>query len=459
MINAVHDSLSNGSYESMWDGILDKIRIQMGPAVFNTWFANLDLKEIKGDTITITAPSRFIREWVLTNYYNQLKDHLLAEDPTIKRIDVRVRNPQEETQINNKSFGIQQHISPPISNITYALDSRFTLNNFVVGESNKLAYAAAQAVALEGIHNPLVKGVLYIKGPVGMGKTHLLHAIAQELSIKCNDQRVLYMSAEKFMHEYIGSVKCNQIYSFRENLREIDVLLFDDLQFICGKSGTQQEFANTLSAIMEGGKLVIASSDRSPYELELDQRTTSRLTGGLVIDIKKPDIELRTDILRSKAFKISMDVPQEVINFIAKSVTSSIRELEAALNKVVTSARLMNHSIDMELTRETLKDCLLAHETGTTIERIIDIVANYYGITNAELISKGRAPKIAYPRQVATFLAKQLTDKSLQEIGMKMGKRDHATVIYSIKKLEQMLEIDSAIAAEINKLTELLRSN
>lgn len=454
-MTATHINLNNQQQQDVWTAILDKIRNHMGLAVFNTWFANLSFKEIKDDTITITAPSRFIREWILTNYYSKLKEFASAETPCIKRIDLRVktiRSPHKEAAINEQA---QIEIQPTL---TYSLDRRFIFENFVVGESNRFAYAAARAVAEEGIDNNLIKGVLYIHGSVGMGKTHLLQSIAQHLNLHKAEQKVMYISAEKFMHQYIKAVKTNDTYSFKESLRELDILLFDDIQFICGKSGTQQEFANTLNAMMESGKIVVTASDRSPYDLGLDQRTTSRLTGGLVTEIKKPNLELYSEILKFKATQFGVDVPVEVLSFIAKTISSSIRESEAALNKIIASASLLHHPIDLSLTKEVLKDCVLAHEASIPIERIIEVVSNYYGITQAELLSKTRTPKVVYPRQMAAFLAKQVTDKSLQEIGYKMGKRDHATIIYSVKKLEERMAKNSTTMMEANKLIDLLSS-
>lgn len=449
MGSTTQNFIRNG--EEIWASVMEKIRNDMGVSIFNTWFVNLRFKELKEDTITITAPSRFIREWVLINYYGKLKEYMLAENIDIRRIDLRVG-----TSANINNIGLQNEQESESQVITHSLDSRFTFDNFIIGEGNKMACAAAHAVAQQGSDNLVVRGVLYINGPVGMGKTHLLQAVAQYMSTNRRDQKVMYISAEKFMHKYIRAIKANDTYRFKEALRELDVLLFDDIQFICGKSGTQQEFANTLNALMEAGKIIIAASDRSPYDLQLDQRTTSRLAGGLVVEIKKPTAALRRDILRSKADQIKMAVKPEVLDFVANNVTSSIRELEAALNKIVTSARLLNHKIDLDLTKEVLKDCLIANEATISVERIIDVVANYYGVSQADLLSKNRAPKVSYPRQVVAFLAKKLTEKSLQDIGYKLGKRDHATVIYSVKKLEDKIAADSAVSTEMSKLIDLL---
>jgi chromosomal replication initiator protein len=443
--------------EEVWVAVVEKIRCDMGASVFNTWFANLRFKELNGDIITISAPSRFIREWVLTNYYMKLKDYVLAEDDRIKRFDLRVNAKHCSLQVNDEAEIVSEELPCP-QFISYSLDARFTFDNFIVGDCNKLARAAALAVAKQGSNNDIAKGVLYIKGPVGMGKTHLLQAVAQYIELNRKDQKVMYISAEKFMHQYVRAIKANETYRFKEALRELDVLLFDDIQFICGKSGTQQEFANTLNAMMESGKMIIIASDRSPYDLQLDQRTASRLTGGLCVEIKRPTVSLRNDILRSKAEQIKMAIAPEVMDFVAKNVSASIRELEAALNKIVASARLLNHDINLELTREVLQDCLVANENSISVEKIIEVVANYYGLQQSEILSKSRAPKVSYPRQVIAFLAKRMTEKSLQDIGYKLGKRDHATVIYSVKKLEDLISSDSSVSCEVTKLMDLLQA-
>lgn len=443
--------------EDIWTAVLDKIKEHMGIAVFNTWFNNLSFKEINGDTITISAPSRFIREWVLTNYYNKLKELAAAEDPSIKRIDLKVVSQKAVYKAQNITSTTSEASVDQYSDVFLSMfDKRFVFENFVVDDSNKFAYAATKAIADDGLNNPIVRSVLYITAPVGMGKTHLLQSIAQQMSLRSDGNKFAYMSAEKFMHQYIKAVKANELYQFKESLRALDVLLFDDIQFICGKAGTQQEFANTLNAMIEAGKIVVASSDRSPYELDLDARTTSRLTGGLVVEIKKPSVELRKKILISKVQKLNISVPDDVVDFIAHSVSSSVRELEAALNKVVASSSLIGHSIDIGFTKEVLKECLLAHEASVSVDKIVDVVANFYNVSKSEIVSKSRSGKVVYPRQMVSFLAKQLTDKSLKEIGNLIGKRDHATVIYSIKKLEDRISIDSVAAMEVSKLKALL---
>lgn len=443
--------------EDIWTAVLDKIKEHMGVAVFNTWFNNLSFKEINGDTITISAPSRFIREWVLTNYYNKLKELASAEDPSIKRIDLKVVSQKVSYKPQSVSFSSSDSSVDSYSDAFSSMfDKRFTFENFVVDDTNKFAYAATKAIAEYGLSNTIVRSVLYITAPVGMGKTHLLQSIAQQMSLNSDQAKFAYMSAEKFMHQYIKAVKANELYQFKESLRALDVLLFDDIQFICGKAGTQQEFANTLNAMIEAGKIVVASSDRSPYDLDLDARTTSRLTGGLVVEIKKPSIDLRKKILASKIEKINAAIPDDVVDFIANSVSSSIRELEAALNKVVASSSLIGHSIDITFTKEVLKECLLAHETSISIDKIVEVVSDFYNISKADIISKSRSGKVVYPRQMVSFLAKQLTDKSLKEIGNLIGKRDHATVIYSIKKLEDRIAVDSVAAMEVSKLKSLL---
>jgi chromosomal replication initiator protein len=453
------------SVDDFWSTVLFNLKEEFGVNTFNSWFAPLSFLEIQDNILRITAPTQFIRECVINNYLHKIKQIAAQIDPRIKVIDLRVKAnsatiatptvAQEKKVYTNdndtSSIKVEAYES---SNLTSSLDSRYTFDNFIVGPSNKLALSAAQAVAegrKNGIHN-----VIVIYGTVGLGKTHLLQAVADYINATQPNRSAAYLSAEKFMHQYILSLKNNSSLGFREHLRSLDVLLIDDLQFICGKSSTQQEFANTFNALVESGKTVVISCDRTPYQLELDMRTKSRLAGGLVTEIKAADLALRYEILKNKAQNLNLDLTKDVLEFVSQSVTSSVRELEGALNNLAHHAFNSGIELNLRNTKEILKDCILAHEVVVSIPTIIDTVAKYYEVTTKEILSKSREPRFVLPRQVAAYISKQLTDKSLKDIGHALGKRDHATVIYSIKKLEERLSVDTSINEDIAKIQDSL---
>ncbi|MBA8667498.1 chromosomal replication initiator protein DnaA [Holosporaceae bacterium 'Namur'] len=446
-------------HEELWVSVLENLKDEYGLATFNSWFTHLSFQEIKDGTLKITAPSKFIRECVINNYFRKIKQLVSELDPNIKIIDLRVKQnrpslvtKEKKPSLNDNSvIRVEEYES---STLASNLDRKLTFDNFVVGNSNKLAFMASKAVAEGKSNNPT--NVLYIHGAVGMGKTHLLQAIAEYIGNNQPNRNVAYLSAEKFMHQYILSLKNNSSLGFREHLRSLDILLIDDIQFICGKSSTQQEFANTFNALVESGRMVVISCDRSPYQLELDGRTKSRLAGGLSVEIKPADFALRYEILKTKANMLNLNLSKDILEFIAQSVTSSIRELEGALNNLSLYVNNFGMELNLRNTKEILKDCILAHEVSVTVDKIIEVVANFYGVTAKEIFSKSRESKYVLPRQVSAFISKQLTDKSLKDIGQALGKRDHATVIYSIKKLEERMANDKSVNEDITKIIDMI---
>ncbi len=435
----------------LWRRVLNRMREEHGEASFASWFQHMLFVERRGDTLCVVVPSRFIREWIITNYYSKIKQVLLHEDSSIRIFDIRVQAKTGDAASN--AADAPAHNDNELSTqLSHILDTRFTFESFVTSPSNMLAYVAAQGVAA-GQHISAASNSLYIHGAVGMGKTHLMQAISHYVATRCPDRRVLYLSAERFMHQYIVAVKHSKVVVFRDSLRSLDILLVDDIQFLCGKAATQQEFANTLNAFIEAGKTVVIAADRSPYGLDIDNRTKSRLCGGMVVDIKAPDLEMRLRIVQSKANVMKRNIPYDVLEFVATNVTASVRELEASLHKLVAFAEIAQQAISIDLAKNVLKDCLNAHEVMSSIDRIIETVVDFYGITRVELTSKSRTARFVRPRQVAALLCKKMTSRSLHEIGVHLGKRDHATVIYSIKSLEQKMMTDSSIAEEIDKIS------
>ncbi|MCH7555285.1 MAG: chromosomal replication initiator protein DnaA, partial [Proteobacteria bacterium] len=338
-----------------------------------------------------------------------------------------------------------------------SLDPRFSFDNFVVGKSNEFAHAAARrlADATKVQFNPL-----YIYGGVGLGKTHLMHAIAWQIRKTDPSRRVIYLSAEKFMYQFIRALRFQNTMAFKELFRSVDVLMIDDVQFIGGKNSTQEEFFHTFNALIDRNRQVVITGDRSPSDLDgMEERLRSRLGWGLVADIHPTDYELRLGILQSKAEKIDdVDVPLRVLEFLAHKITSSVRELEGALNRVVAHATLIGREVTLEATQEILQDVLRAHDRRITIEEIQKRVAAHFNIRLGDMHSARRARNVARPRQVAMYLAKQLTSRSLPEIGRKFGGRDHTTVMHGVKRVEQLRETDAAFAEDIDLLRRMIES-
>ncbi|MDR1597328.1 MAG: chromosomal replication initiator protein DnaA [Holosporales bacterium] len=335
------------------------------------------------------------------------------------------------------------------------LDLRFTFENFVVGKPNEFAYAAATRVAeSESVQfNPL-----FLYGGVGLGKTHLMHAIAWNISTKSPSRRVVYMSAEKFMYQFIRAIRYHDTMAFKEQFRSVDVLMIDDFQFIGGKETTQEEFFHTFNTLVDNNRQIIISADKSPSDLEnIGERLKSRLAWGLVADIHPTTYELRLGILQSKAEMLNLSAPKEVFDFLATKITSNVRELEGALNRIMAHSFLVGRDVTLESTQEVLKDILRSNERYITIEDIQRRVSEFFSIKTADLLSSRRVRSLVRPRQVAMYLSKELTAKSLPEIGRKFGGKDHATVIYAMKKVLELCESDAEFAHDLDTLrTSLL---
>jgi chromosomal replication initiator protein len=334
------------------------------------------------------------------------------------------------------------------------LDPRFTFDNFVVGKPNELAHAAARRVAdaTSVTFNPL-----FLYGGVGLGKTHLMHAIAWQIRRKDPNRRVLYLSAEKFMYQFIRALRFKDTMAFKEQFRSVDVLMIDDVQFISGKDSTQEEFFHTFNALVDQNRQVVISADKSPSDLEgMEERLRSRLGWGLVADIHPTTYELRLGILQAKAEAMNAAIPAKVLEFLAHKITSNVRELEGALNRIVAHAELVGRSITLESTQEVLHDLLRANDRRITIDEIQKRVAEHFNIRLSDMHSARRARAVARPRQVAMYLAKQLTARSLPEIGRKFGGRDHTTVMHAVRKIEELKTTDPTFAEDIELLRRML---
>ncbi len=340
--------------------------------------------------------------------------------------------------------------------ISAPLDPRFTFDNFVVGKPNELAYAAARRVAEAPIapFNPL-----FLYGGVGLGKTHLMHAIGLHIKKQSPERRIIYLSAEKFMYQFVRALRTKDTMAFKEEFRSVDVLMIDDVQFIGGREATQEEFFHTFNALVDQNRQVIISADKSPSDLEgVEERMRSRLGWGLVADIHPTTYELRLGILQAKAEQSSTDIPVKVLEFLAHKITSNVRELEGALNRIMAHATLVGRPITLETTQEVLHDLLRANDRRVTIEEIQKRVSAHFNVRIADMHSARRARAVARPRQVAMYLSKQLTSRSLPEIGRKFGGRDHTTVMHAVRKVEELKATDSSFAEDVELLRRMLEA-
>ena len=457
-----------------WDQVRDTLRVKIGEDTFNSWIRPLNVMERDGATLVIGSPSRFMRDWVLARYADALLELWQGHDPSIAAIDIRVRSRGAAPRVGGNA-GASAPQPQPIPdeaksamdaadgelerNLGAPLDPRLTFDNFVVGKSNELAHAAARRVAeQESVQfNPL-----FLYGGVGLGKTHLMHAIAHEIRSRDPGRKVLYLSAEKFMYQFIRALRYKDTMAFKQQFRSVDVLMVDDVQFISGKDTTQEEFFHTFNALIDHNRQVIISADRSPSDLDgVEERIRSRLGWGLVADIHPTDYELRLGILQSKAESQrgqspDLEIPDRVLEFLAHRITSNVRELEGALTRVVAFASLVGRPITLEMVQDVLQDLLRANDRRVTIEEIQRKVSEYYNVRMADMLSARRARNIARPRQVAMYLSKQLTARSLPEIGRKFGGRDHTTVMHAVRKIEELQGGDPQMADDIELLRRML---
>ncbi|GAB4162754.1 MAG: chromosomal replication initiator protein DnaA [Rickettsiaceae bacterium] len=450
-------------YDALWKSVSRDLVRHYGEDLYNNWFSKISFCELQGDgMVLLSAPSNFVRDWIKSNYFDIISKFWWNHDSTIKSLDIITR----ETAKSNVELVQPSSLVAVEANYTLdnkeeniaSLDPRFTFDNFVVGPPNELAYAASLAVA-EAEEAVTKSNPLFLYGGVGLGKTHLMHAIAWHTNKKNPNRKVLYMSAEKFMYRFIKALRDKDVMSFKEEFRSVDVLMIDDIQFICGKESTQEEFFHTFNAIIDNNKQMVISCDRSPTDLDnVEDRIKSRLGWGLVADVHSTTYELRVGILESKLEKMDVKVSKNVIDFLASKITSNVRELEGALNKVIAHSTLVGREITVENTQDILRDLLRSNERTVTIEDIQKKVANRYNIKISDMSSARRLRSIARPRQIAMYLSKTMTSRSFADIGAKFGKKDHTTVMHAIKKIEEIMKTDVDFREEITLLTRILQS-
>jgi len=446
-----------------WERVQDRFEHEFGEKAFQTWMKPMRFSGMDAGTVELSAPTNFIRDWIQRHYARRLKEFFNEGDGSIRDLKIRIARPSDKNEDTPATPRASAPERPSYSGTAdvasergSALEPRYTFDSFVVGKSNELAFAAAQRVAEAGEvpFNPL-----FLHGGVGLGKTHLMHAIAWETKRRNPNKKVLYMSAEKFMFQFISALRYKDTMAFKQQFRNVDLLMIDDVQFIANKNSTQEEFFHTFNALVDNRRQVVISADRSPTDLEgIEERIVSRLGWGLVADIHPTDYELRLGILQSRAeVAASVDVPADVLAFLARRITSNVRELEGAFNRVLAYATLVGRPITMDMTRDVLQDLIRANDRKVTIDEIQRTVATYFNIRMSELLSARRARAIARPRQVAMYLAKQLTSRSLPEIGRKFN-RDHSTVIHAVEKIEDLRREDSQIDEDITRLSRQLES-
>jgi chromosomal replication initiator protein len=467
---------------AQWARIRGRLQSDVGDVEYRSWLRQMTLAGLDGDEVTVHLPTRFLRDWVRTHYGEKICKLWQTEDARIRRVDIRVglQRPGDAAQGLAESVAPPppaaaqagpQTLSHPVAQAPHArggariadelavpLDPRCTFDSFVVGKPNEFAYACARRVA----EHPASQGFnpLFLYGGVGLGKTHLMHAIGLELT-RAGAPRttVAYMSAEKFMYRFIAAIRSQQTIEFKDQLRSVDVLMIDDLQFLIGKDNTQEEFFHTFNALVDAGKQIVVSADKSPSDLSgLEDRLRTRLGCGMVADLHATTFELRISILEAKATRANATIPARVLEFLAHKITTNVRELEGSLNRLIAHSNLFNRPITLETTQELLHDILKAHDRRVTIDEIQKRVAEHYNLRIGDMTSARRARAVARPRQVAMFLAKQLTSRSLPEIGKKFGNRDHTTVMHACSRITELMAADGALAEDVDLLRRMLES-
>lgn len=433
----------------LWQRVRSNLRQEAGDHAFDAWLASVAILGCEGDLVRLAAPSAFDADWVNNNFGDSLRRHFASLNPALRRVSITAASPMA-------AAAAPRVVVPVAANQPLPVDARYSFDNFIVGKANELAYNAALTMAEPGApgFNPL-----FLHGPTGLGKTHLMHAIGNAFLARQPQARVAYLSAEKFMVEFMAAMRAKDTISFKQRLRSVDLLMIDDVQFIAGKDSTQEEFFHTMNEIIGAGKRLVITADRSPQNLEgIQERILSRMAWGLVADINPADYELRLNILQAKVATLGsrVQVPDDVVEFLARKITANVRELEGALNRVTAFALLIGKPITLDFTRETLADLLRAHEKKLTIDEIQRKVAEYYGLRLSDLLSERRAREVARPRQIAMYLAKKMTPRSLPEIGRRFGNRDHTTVMYAVKKVEQLRAQDREIDSDVATLARLL---
>lgn len=458
--------------QETWGQARERLVARVGKNNYTTWIEPLKLATLCDGVAQFEVPTSFFGNWVSRNFADHILGQLQQSGADVQRVEfavardgeprAEVKRPAPVAAPSNAARPLSRPARPVDEELPGApLDARFTFDTFVVGKPNELAHAAARRVAEGG---PVTFNPLFLYGGVGLGKTHLMHAIAHELQTRQPELRVLYLSAEQFMYRFVQALRERQIMDFKEIFRSVDVLMVDDVQFIAGKDSTQEEFFHTFNALVDQNKQIVISADRAPGEIkDLEERIKSRLQCGLVVDLHPTDYELRLGILQTKAEHYraqyrGLQIASGVLEFLAHRITTNVRVLEGALTRLFAFASLVGREITLDLAQDCLADILRASDRKLTIEEIQRKVAEHYNIRLSDMIGPKRLRNIARPRQVAMYLAKHLTSRSLPEIGRRFGGRDHTTIMHGVKKIEELISTDSQLSDDLQLLKRLLQS-
>ena len=461
------------SVQDEWGQICSQLKLEFGETAYDSWLKPLSIGSFNNGVMNICVPTTFMKNWVITHYSERIHKIWEHKNPEIKQVNFVVQTMNSgDTSLLKKIVTTPTPQSLYISNygtavndyvrtdgnmqLSAPLNPAFTFDTFVVGKTNEFAYAAARKVAESKnvSFNPL-----FLYSGVGLGKTHLMHAIAWHIRQQDPNRNVIYLSAEQFLYKFVKALRYKDTAAFKEQFRSVDVLMVDDVQFMSNKESTQEEFFYTFNSLIEEGRQIIISADKSPSDLEgIEARLKSRLNSGLVADIHPTDFDLRMGILQNKARQMGVELPEKVAEFLAQKITTNIRELECSLRRIVAHSQLLSdREITLDMTQDVLKDMLRSIDRKTTIDEIQKKVAEYFNISVKELQSSRRARTVARPRQIAMYLAKQLTSRSLPEIGRKFD-RDHTTVMHAVRKVEELIVEDSSLAENVDTLRRMLEN-
>tara|TARA_B100001778_G_scaffold61288_1_gene47842 strand:- start:455 stop:1861 length:1407 start_codon:yes stop_codon:yes gene_type:complete len=444
-----------------WTSIQSELKLKLGIEVYESWIKKINLIEEFNNYILLAVPTRFIRDWIASRYLDQILQTIKKHKKEIIRIELKITENKDNknqrladsNQVNNNekvSFIKESHLQ------YNRIDPNKRFENFLTGSSNKIAFEASLKVSDNFSHyNPL-----YIYGGVGLGKTHLLNSIGHKMN---KNKKVMFISAERFMYQFVKSIKSNDMVKFKEYFRNTDVLIIDDIQFMNGKEAMQEEFFHTFNALLDKNSQIIVSADRPPNKLlRIQERIKSRFSGGLVVDIQKPEFDLRKKILNHKINELTnlytykLNITEEIQNFISGKITTNVRELVGAINRIVSFSRIYNKMPSLSETKVILKDLLNLTENNVTIESIQTIVCKFFKISKNEMLSSRRSRYLVRPRQTAIYLTKIMTTKSLPEIGREFSNRDHTTIIHSVKTIEKLKEKNTDMNDNINKLKNII---
>ena len=458
---------------NIWNDIQTIFHEEFGSEIYNSWLSKLNFVSYNLNSICLSVETSFIKEWITKEFLNGKKrkingeyvwikkgiKQLLLEKFNIKTVEIIIDNSVKSQNINYEAdnvVSISEHNN--VYTIGTELNKLFTFENYVVGESNKLAYSVANSIINEetiGFDvNPL-----FLYSEVGLGKTHLIQAMAWELKEKYKNKNIVYLSAEKFMYLFVQSLQNKDINAFKEQFRNIDILLIDDIQFIAGKEGTQKEFFYTFNTLLSDNKKIILACNKAPDNMEnIDNQLKSRMSSGIVVDINRPDYDMRFRLAKKKAEVLGLQCSDEIFEYIAKNITTTNRDIEGAIKKLLVHQKFINSNITIDIVKTILKDTLNANKKIITIDKIQQKVADFYKITKTELLSDRRDRKFSLPRQIAFYLSKKITQKSFPEIGREFGNKNHATVIFAYNKIIKEVEKNTEILSNITEIEKLLKA-